>query len=189
MFRTPLINALVNYRQAMPGEAKTVEDILIFVKSHKNCFSRENQAGHVTGSAWLLNQTEDKVLLTHHKKLGRWLQLGGHADNNPDINAVALREAQEESGLQQIQCLTEHVFSVDIHLIPEHIGKFQVTPKHYHYDITYIFKAMDNSQYVVSDESNDLAWFSFAELQNLELDANVKRMMLKWQKFCHTDSI
>jgi len=69
------------------------------VEAHADCLLRSCLTGHLTGSAWIVSPDRQRTLLTHHGKLDRWLQLGGHADGDPDLLAVALREAREESGL------------------------------------------------------------------------------------------
>jgi len=180
--RETLITALEHYRNIAITECETIDNIIQFVRNHNDCFARENIVGHITGSAWLLNQTEDKVLLTHHKKLGKWLQLGGHADGCGDILTVAQTEAREESGIDAIVPLQNTIFSVDIHLIPEYRRQNLLEPQHYHYDITYLFKVADNSAYCVSDESHALAWFTIPELMQKPLDDNVLRMAKKWQQ-------
>ena len=73
---------------------------MAFVSAYPNCFERSLSIGHITGSAWLVNQTKTRVLLTHHKRLNKWLQLGGHADGNPNVLEVAMQEAREESGIE-----------------------------------------------------------------------------------------
>jgi hypothetical protein len=91
--------ALADYRQAHPAEPATPGLFLEFLASSPQSFERAHVPGHFTGSAWLVSADGQRVLLTHHRKLGRWLQLGGHADGDPDLAGVALREAGEESGL------------------------------------------------------------------------------------------
>src|SRR5688572_26513021 len=80
-------------------EAQVRNDFLAFIAANADCCERTLVSGHCTGSAWLVSADGERVLLTHHRKLQRWLQLGGHADGDTDLAAVALREAQEESGL------------------------------------------------------------------------------------------
>ena len=72
----------------------TLDRFIKFIEQNPNCFERSNK-GHITGSAWIVNHDNSKVLLTHHRKLNLWLQLGGHADGEPDTKAVSLKEAQE----------------------------------------------------------------------------------------------
>ena len=89
-----------------------------FCAAEPQAFGRNPETGHVTGSAFVLSPDRSSVLLTHHKKLNRWFQLGGHCDGIADVPFVALKEAYEESGLVRIRPLSDRVFDVDIHEIP-----------------------------------------------------------------------
>ena len=100
MHRNDLLLKLAEYATAWPEEAETTQPLIDFVEANPDCYERHLQIGHVTGSAWVVNQAGTHVLLTHHKKLNLWLQLGGHADGNSDILEAALREVQEESMLR-----------------------------------------------------------------------------------------
>jgi 8-oxo-dGTP pyrophosphatase MutT (NUDIX family) len=117
------------------------------------------------------------VLLTHHRKLGLWLQLGGHADGDSDLARVALKEAEEESGLRDL-ALAPGIFDLDRHWIPQH----REVPPHWHYDVRFVVRAYgDEEAFVVSDESHDLAWRDIAALaDDPDADASVRRMARKW---------
>jgi ADP-ribose pyrophosphatase YjhB (NUDIX family) len=104
-----------------------------FAGAHTDCCERTLAEGHFTGSAWLVSADGERVLLTHHRKLGRWLQLGGHADGEGDLAAVALREAEEESGLSRLLVEPE-IFDLDRHLIPARGSE----PAHWHYDVRFL---------------------------------------------------
>ena len=95
-----LVSQLERYARRFPEEMTVVERFQELLARYPNCFERDCWAGHVTGSAWLVDPSGRDVLLTHHRKLGIWLQLGGHSDGDPETAAVALREAEEESGLE-----------------------------------------------------------------------------------------
>ena len=101
MHRRSLLDMLMLYEHFHPQEAAVTERIRSLVHQHVDCFERTCRPGHVTGSAWILSADRRRVLLTHHSKLDRWLQLGGHADGQADVAEVARREAQEESGMQR----------------------------------------------------------------------------------------
>ena len=94
MHRNELKARLAAYRRRWPEESETVARFEAFVDSHPDCFQRSCTIGHITGSAWIVNRAGERVLLTHHRKLGRWLQPGGHSDGDPDTLEVALREAR-----------------------------------------------------------------------------------------------
>src|SRR5262245_24986991 len=99
MHRKPLLELLARYHERYPYETAVVERVRQFVVTRPDCLQRTCEPGHITGSAWILSADRTQFLLGHHKKLDRWLQLGGHADGEPHIEAAALREAREESGL------------------------------------------------------------------------------------------
>jgi len=124
-----------------------------FCASEPQAFDRNPETSHVTGSAFVLSPDLGSVLLTHHRKLDRWLQLGGHCDGIADVAFVALKEAYEESGLSRIAPLSERVFDVDIHEIPANANE----PAHLHYDVRYLFRA-DAGEISPSDESHALEW-------------------------------
>ena len=109
-------------------------------------FTRERLAGHFTGSAWLVSADGRRALLTHHRKLQRWLQLGGHADGDVDLAGVALREAQEETGVAGLRLEDGAIFDLDRHWIPV---RGQV-PGHWHYDVRYLVRAGVDERFVVS---------------------------------------
>lgn len=177
-----LPGALAAYRRRWPGEAATVGlfEQLLGEPSQgdpAHPFQRERLAGHFTASAWLVAADGARVLLTHHRKLGLWLQLGGHADGDRDLARAALKEAEEESGLRDLRIDASDIFDLDRHWIPEH----KDVPAHWHYDVRYVVRAGTSEAFVVSDESHALAWRNIADLARDETaDASVRRMALKW---------
>ncbi len=163
--------------KAFPTETLRDEEcrnrFIEFVTDNRNCFDRTNSVGHVTGSAWITNIDRSRFLLTFHKKLGMWLQLGGHADGCPQIERVALREAREESGIDSIRLLSNRIFDLDVHPIPAHSG----TPRHYHYDVRFLCEADDRLPLVVSRESHDVRWLTAEEIRSLTNEDSVLRML------------
>lgn len=171
--RTSLLEKLKHFLATHPDRAHDVRKVLDFVLSTPDCFERSHQSGHITGSAWLLNPPGDKALMTQHRKLKRWLQPGGHADGQSDTLAVALREAEEESGICGITAVSDEIFDIDVHLIPARPGEVA----HYHYDIRYLLRA-PHEAFVVSDESDALEWWNAADFaeRREQTDEAVLRM-------------
>ena len=173
--------AFEDYRRRWPGECEVVGHFLALLAdpaapSSSDPFLRERLAGHFTASSWLVAADGARTLLTHHRKLGLWLQLGGHADGDRDLARAALREAEEESGLQGLS-IEPGIFDLDRHWIPEHKG----VPAHWHYDVRYVVRAGEDEAFVVSDESHALAWRDIAALaRDGAADASVRRMARKW---------
>jgi len=171
-----LLGRLGAYVPAEEAEAASHRRMSAFVQQHADCFDRRLSCGHITGSAWLLDRKAERVLLTFHRKLGMWLQLGGHADGNPNVLEVALREAREESGIACIAAVTGGIFDVDVHSIPAR----GTEPRHEHYDVRFLLQTVDSDRFIVSDESVALKWVSPDELVTLNVDESVRRMCRKW---------
>jgi 8-oxo-dGTP pyrophosphatase MutT (NUDIX family) len=170
-----LIQSIEKYSTRHPEQKDVVSKFLEFVSQDADCLSRKNAFGHITSSAWLVDPSNTKTLLTHHRKLQRWLQLGGHVEGEDSVIQSALREAQEESGIMDIRFVSEEIFDLDLHWIPDN-------PKekgHWHYDLRYLMQAA-STDFAVSDESHDLKWFSFEELAGAKTDESVLRMGRKW---------
>ncbi|KAF1708016.1 NUDIX hydrolase [Pseudoxanthomonas sacheonensis] len=170
-----LAQQLADYLRCWPSEAETVQSFLALLNEPQDPFLRERLEGHFTGAAWLVSADGGRILLTHHRKLERWLQLGGHADGDRDMAQVALKEAQEESGLPDLSVDADAIFDLDRHWIPERKG----VPGHWHYDVRYVVRAGSDENYTVSDESHDLAWRPIAEVAQ-DPDESLSRMARKW---------
>lgn len=174
-WRQWLVSALASYRNRWPQETVTIDAMMEFIMLEPECFSRTTVAGHLTGSAWLVDADHRHVLLTHHRKLDRWLQLGGHADGHGNLLEVALKEAREESGIELVVPISAEIFDIDIHVIPERPGE----PEHLHYDVRFACRAL-HTNHVVSDESHDLAWVDVRELSTVTTEESMMRMARKW---------
>jgi 8-oxo-dGTP pyrophosphatase MutT (NUDIX family) len=160
----------------LPGDGSLTREFRRFLHSDPAVFERSHAPGHFTGSAWLVSADGQRVLLMHHRKLGRWLQLGGHADGDTDLAPVAWREASEESGLSGLQVEPE-IFDLDRHLIPARGEE----PAHWHYDVRYVVRASTDEAFVANEESLALAWRSIAALAaDPDGDASLRRMAARW---------
>ncbi len=175
MHRQVFLTQLSQYRPADVLEKQMLEHIQNFVRTEIRCFERSLPAGHITGSAWILDRGRTHVLLTHHRKLDRWLQLGGHADGDPDVLKVALREGREESGLENMVPVSDAIFDLDVHEIPPHKNE----PKHLHYDIRFLFEADKDAPLKISGESKNLEWIALEKVSEYTTDESMMRMVRK----------
>jgi 8-oxo-dGTP pyrophosphatase MutT (NUDIX family) len=170
MHRANLITQLQLFEQSSlctVEEKHTAAHFIDFVNTSTACFERSNK-GHITSSIWIVNAAKTHALLTHHKKFHLWIQLGGHNDGEVDCKTVALKEAEEESGIKGLTFLHEGIFDIDIHTL--------ATPCHAHYDVRYLLQAPENTSYLVSEESHDLAWVPFDQMSTYTLHSSVLRM-------------
>lgn len=174
--RDSIKKKLLSYRPLDKKEEIYKQQILLFIDQYPDCFERTLHVGHITGSAWLINKTGDKALLMHHAKLGLWVQPGGHCDGDSDVLAVALREAQEESGISAIESVFEDIFDLDVHYIPAS----KKEPSHYHYDIRFLMRVTTNDSYIKNDESHELRWISKNRADLPTNERSVVRMFEKW---------
>ncbi|HMV51613.1 MAG TPA: NUDIX hydrolase [Blastocatellia bacterium] len=175
MNREQTLHLLNLHQPADAHEAQMLADIKAFVRRYDNFHSRAQQAGHLTGSAWILDEDCTHALLCHHGKFNCWVQLGGHIEDDADLLSASLREAREEAGLLEIKPASDHIFDVDVHAIPANPKE----PAHFHYDIRFLFTASRRTPFIVSSESKDLAWVELEKIAELTSEESVLRMVRK----------
>ena len=173
MHRDKLLTLLSRYADRYPGE--DTSRFRHFVERQPRCFERDCwDDGHVTGSAVVLDRAGTSMLMTHHAKLGRWLQLGGHSDGDPDPLAVACREASEESGLSVVP-IQDEILDLDIHAIPPR----GPDPAHFHYDVRFLLQIERPGSLQVTHESLALRWVPLGNIKAVTNEESVLRMVRK----------
>ena len=172
----PLSRMLADYAIRHPDDAAVVAEFRRFLGSSPATFERRHPVGHFTGSAFVVSADGERTLLMHHRKLGLWVQPGGHADGDPDLAAVALREAQEETGLRGLT-LEPGIFDLDRHAIPARRDE----PEHFHYDVRFVVRAAAGEAFALNEESLALAWRAIGTVAaDPQADASVRRMACRW---------
>lgn len=129
------------------------EEILAFCDAHEDALHRTCLDGHLTGSALVVDPGRGQALLLHHTKLDRWLQPGGHADGDGNLAAVALREAEEETGIEGLRVVTPAI-DVDVHTIPERGDE----PEHVHLDVRFLVLTPPNADVAHNHEALAFRW-------------------------------
>jgi 8-oxo-dGTP pyrophosphatase MutT (NUDIX family) len=171
---TDLARARATLEAYAPRDAHQSEQrafFLAWIDAHPDAAHRTCFAGHLTASALVLDATGTRALLTLHRKLGRWLQLGGHCDGDTNLASAALREAREESGIDEL-LIDPTPVDLDAHRIPARAGE----PEHWHLDTRFLVRAPAEARECRSVESVELAWVGAEELETKALDDSVRRL-------------
>jgi 8-oxo-dGTP pyrophosphatase MutT (NUDIX family) len=174
--RATLLSALRNYKTVYDEERGYVTRFIELLQ-HRDAYQRNHLPGHITGSSWIINNEGSKVLLVKHAALHKWLQPGGHADGDENVFRVALREANEETGLVDLTPVGTGFFDIDIHAIP---GRKDLPfPQHDHYDVRFLFQADESDTLLISDESTDLKWIELRGLERYNGEKSILRLRSK----------
>lgn len=162
--RETLLHEIEAYSPFNEQEAVDKELILNALKTESDLFLRSNLSHHMTVSAWVVSKRLDRVLMVYHKIYNSWSWLGGHADGNEDLLAVAIREVQEESGLKNVIPLSRDIFSLEVLTVDGHEKRGKYVSSHLHLNVTYLLQAEDTEAlHIKPDENSGVAWFSLDE--------------------------
>jgi 8-oxo-dGTP pyrophosphatase MutT (NUDIX family) len=176
--KADLLQLLSKYSASDAEEEKSRKEIIKLVESEPRCFENDQyEPGHITGSAFVVNDSLTHTLLTKHVKLNKWLQFGGHSDGHDDPIEVAIREAKEESGLKSLRPFPgqEDVFDMDVHEIPAHGDK----PAHKHFDIRILLLADIGELFTITHESEKLEWVTLERARDYNNEPAFLRMVNK----------
>ena len=154
----------------VPGNPQEEADkaLLLDRLKEQDIFSRENRVGHFTASGWVVSPDREKVLMVYHNIYGSWSWMGGHADGETDLRAVAEREIREESGIRELKPLSEDIFSLEVLTVDGHEKKGQYVSSHLHYNVTYLFEADTEQETALKpDENSGVQWIRVEELSKM----------------------
>jgi ADP-ribose pyrophosphatase YjhB (NUDIX family) len=139
-------------------------ELLKHIQAKKDIFTRENKTAHMTASAWVVNGSRDKALMVYHNIYDSWSWMGGHADGDENLHAVASREVMEESGLSKVRPIIRDIFSLEILTVDGHEKNGVYIPSHLHLNVTYLFEGDEGEEITVKpDENSGVAWYSLDE--------------------------
>lgn len=161
--------SLEQYQPFDAQEIVQIEAFSFFYKSflHK-AYTRDNPIAHISSSAWVVNQTHDKVLMCFHNLMNCWAWLGGHADGETDLAHVALKETTEESGLTRLNLLEQTPIDYNVCTVGRHIKKGKFVAPHLHYNVVYLIEGDETEPLVVKpDENQGLQWVPFDQVAQM----------------------
>lgn len=159
-----ILDQIKNYEPYNEQEKCDKVGILNFLDKEENIFSRDNKIAHMTASAWVVNKDRSKVVMVYHNIYDSWSWMGGHADGEEDLFAVAIKEVKEESGLNEIIPISKDIFSLEVLTVDGHIKKGKYVSSHLHLNITYLFEADEKEILTIKeDENSGVEWFGLDE--------------------------
>jgi len=168
-----LLRDLLSYQPADAMETQAYTTIVRFLESETQPFSRQTLQRHITASAFLVDETYERLLFVWHRKLQKWLQPGGHIETaDASVYDAAAREALEETGHDtRASIISNAIFDVDVHAIPARADD----PAHEHLDIRYLMVVGEK----VGRADHELRWLRVADVDGTETDAATVRAVRK----------
>jgi 8-oxo-dGTP pyrophosphatase MutT (NUDIX family) len=180
-----LVEEVSDYAPSSEAERRSQEAILELLRRAKDPFTREH-TDHITGSAVVARPDGSAFLMVFHRRLGRWLQPGGHVEpEDASVREAALREAREETGLTALSIAHGgRILDLDVHLIPATAKR----PAHVHYDLRYLTTTQASAAVAEPLEIEKVAWFSLEEALAVGVDRSLERALKKAQRMLATAS-
>jgi len=160
-----LRQTLLDYQPDSAQEEADREIMLDFLEKNPDCLLRSNKLAHFTASSWILDESGQQSLMVYHNIYDAWSWTGGHADGEADPLAVAIKEAQEETGLQQLKALKKTPISLEVITVEGHWKRGSYVPAHLHLNLTYLLQASSTQALQHCPEENQgVRWVPRAEV-------------------------
>lgn len=159
-----LYQHIMDYQPTNEQEARDKAVMLRFMTDHGDCLERTNLIAHFTASIWTVNRERTRTLMVYHKIYQSWSWIGGHADGEEDLAAVALRELREETGVSGAHLVSRDIFSLETLTVEGHEKRGVYVPSHLHLNVTYLAEADEQEALTVNEEENQaVQWWSFED--------------------------
>jgi 8-oxo-dGTP pyrophosphatase MutT (NUDIX family) len=174
------IKDIIAFKPLTEQEEVDQKLIVDFIKKNDNSLTRDNKVAHVSSSGFILNKRMDKALMVYHKIYRSWSWTGGHADGESNLLKVALEEAREETGIENVKPLTEKIVTLDVLPVPSHFKHGKFVSAHLHLSIAYVLIADDTDRLMVKeDENSGVKWM---KIKDIEKEVNELDMKLVYNK-------
>lgn len=161
---TELIRQIRRYAPLCEQEARDQAQMLSFASAHPDCLLRDNLTAHFSASLWTVNPQHTQVLMVYHNLYDSWSWVGGHADGESDLCAVAMRELQEETGVHHARLISSEIFSLESLPVFGHIKRGMYVPSHLHFNLTYLAEADETETLTICEaENSGVRWFTLKD--------------------------
>lgn len=138
-----------------------------YLNDFDDTLTRQNEYGHFTSSAFVLNKQRTKILMIYHKIYNSWAWVGGHSDGDSDLLYVAIKEAKEETGIKNVVPIFNNIYSIEIINVNGHEKKGKYVGSHVHLNVTYLLEADENEEiHIKQDENSGVKWVPINEILN-----------------------
>lgn len=159
-----IVQQIKQYKPCNELEERDKELILKCIETYPDIFERSNSVCHMTASAWVTNKEHNKVLMAYHNIYKSFSWLGGHCDGEKDCLKVALKEVQEESGINNVKAISDEIISLEVLTVDGHYKHGKYVSSHLHLNVTYLIEADDSQELKIKeDENSAVKWFGVDE--------------------------
>lgn len=169
-----------NYKPYNEQEKNDKEMMIEYINTFEDVLTRENRMCHFTASNWIVNKEKTKVLMIYHNIYKSWAWTGGHADGDSDLLHVALKEAEEETGIKNFKVLSDGIYGIQILTVDSHIKRGKFVPSHLHLDCCFLLEADENDVLrIKKDENSGVEWIDIAEAVKITNEEKMKPIYKK----------
>lgn len=159
------IENFIPYNEQEEVERKIMLD---YIRDFNDTLTRQNEYGHFTSSAFVLNKERTKMLMIYHKIYNSWAWVGGHSDGDSDLLYVAMKEAKEETGIKNVTPISNDIYSLEIINVNGHEKRGKYVGSHVHLNVTYLLEADENEEiHIKEDENSGVKWVPIDEVLNV----------------------
>ena len=157
-----------NYKSYNKQEENDKKIMLKYIDTFDDVLTRNNEFGHFTASAWVVNKKRTKVLMIYHNIYKSWAWTGGHADGENNLLETAIRELKEETGVKNVNVLDNNIFSLEIICVNGHVKRGKYVSSHVHLNLTYLFEVDENEILRIKlDENSGVKWINIEDVEKV----------------------